>query len=141
MATRRRRPRGTGRMERRGDRYRVRYRLPSGQEVTSTVDTREQAEALLVAMRSETYTADAAGAFDAPKELTLASWSATWMERRDQRVASPTKDHSVWRLYVEGTALLAMALRAIRTSHVVALVNVNYSCRSTTTISAGRDGG
>jgi len=129
VTAQRRRPRGTGRIERREDRYRVRLQLPSGEEVSRTVESREQAEALLLALRAEAHKAERAGAFDAPEELTLASWGGPWMERRAERISSPVKDRSPWRRYVVGSSLAAMPLRAIRPTHVVAWLDALESRR------------
>ena len=129
VTQRRRRVRGTGRLERRGDRYRVRYKLPSGEEVTKTVSSAEEGEKLLMAMRSVAYKAELKGYFDPPQEMTLAVWGTGWMERRAERVASPVKDRSLWRLYIEGSTLAVMPLRAIRTSHVVAWLDALESRR------------
>lgn len=118
-----RRRRGSGSVHRRGDRWRVRLWLPDGREVSRTVATREEAHRLLRALRVEALAMEREGRFEPPEEPredTLATWGTAWMERREGRVASPHKERSRWRCYVEGTPLAGMPLSAIGTEHVAA---------------------
>jgi integrase len=114
-----RRRKGTGSIqERAGGGYRVRLTLPDGERVSRGATTLEAARALLLALRVEATALVAAGAYEAPEEATLASWGATWMERREARVAAPVKDRSRWRCYVCGSVLAQMPLRSIRSTDV-----------------------
>jgi len=124
-----RRSRGTGSVQQRGQSYRVRLTLPNGEVAAETVGSRDEAEALLRALRKQAREMQIRGEFDPPAEETLAKWGETWLERRDGRVSFAVKDRARWRRYVVGSPLAAIPLRRLRPVDVAGWIDA-MECRA-----------
>ncbi len=105
-------------------RWRVRVRLPDGSRIGDTCGTLEEAEKLRLALVADrdarTKAGEYAEAIDSAKPVpdTLATWGATWLERREPGVRWFGSDRSRWRLYVASSDLARLPLPEVRVKHV-----------------------
>ncbi len=104
-------------------RFRVRVRMPDGSRVGELCATREEAEALRVAIVAGRYEAAKRGEYEPPpvevqETPTLASWGRRWLERRKTRVRWFANDKTRWGLYVVETELAKVPLAELRPKHI-----------------------
>jgi integrase len=100
------RARGTGNVSPHGKGHRARLRTPAGRVSLGVHPTPEAAAAALEHARTA-YTPDMSRA------LTVAAWGAHVLERRE-REGYAEVGRSIWHAHVEGTALAALPLAAVR---------------------------
>jgi len=120
-----------------GKRWRVRARV-RGQIITveGSIETPQEAERL-----AETYSnlVDA-GTIADPRGVTLETWGAMWLDRRDiDGVRGIRQERSVWSRYVAGSDLARMPVDAIGAPHVVAWLDEVRRATKTRTVRR-RDG-
>ncbi|MBI2894398.1 MAG: tyrosine-type recombinase/integrase [Deltaproteobacteria bacterium] len=97
---------GSGNIEARGGRFRVRLRMPDGSVAQfGTYATREEADGVLAAASERL-----AGGIERTSSTTLAELGARWLDERRATHRNAAKDESVWRRQVGSAAIGASAV-------------------------------
>lgn len=108
-----RRPANEGTVDRRGDRYRIRFRMPDGSRrafYSEPGASAEEADALRRALLLEL-----SGTVDDPRAggRTLGAWGLSWLDERERTHRDADGDRQRWNAYVAGTPISTRKLDAI----------------------------
>jgi len=115
----RKRRRGEGTVDRWGDRWRVRLRLPDGSRKTFYTEpgvdeagADEFRRALLQQLAGTEHDPRLGG-------RTVGAWGLRWLDEREQTARDAAGDRQRWGAYIAGTALAEVRLDALQPSHVL----------------------